>query len=220
MEAIKPIIVILLWAALGGVAYFYIHKRKKKSVIHLKEAQITANEFVNIRDIQDKFLYTRDGQAIAYIKIHPISIDLFSDSEKETMCRTLTAELSSLQKPFKFLAVSRPVDITPLVNEYSKLLAESTDPMQKELLRHELMVVGNYAISGEVIERQFYLMLWCAEGEGCERELMKECRELLHKLESAGIQGDMIHEQEIMRLCNLINNPADINYDEAAQSTI
>ncbi|MEA3422330.1 MAG: hypothetical protein U9Q80_00730, partial [Bacillota bacterium] len=85
-----------------------------------------------------------------YIKINPISIDLFSDTEKEQMCRTLTAELSSARKPFKFLAVSRPVDISPLINEYTQLLSETNDQKQKELLRNEMMVMSNYAISGKM----------------------------------------------------------------------
>ncbi|MBK5261909.1 MAG: hypothetical protein JJE17_04945, partial [Peptostreptococcaceae bacterium] len=132
----------------------------------------------------------------------------FSDNEKEQICRVLTAELSSIQKPFKFLAVSRPVDITPLINEYTELLSKTNDQKQKELLRNEIMVVSNYATSGEVIERQFYVMLWNKYREGIEPDLLKECREFIQKFESVNMRCDIIKEQEIVRLCNLINNPA------------
>ncbi|WXR60949.1 hypothetical protein WG909_11690 [Peptostreptococcaceae bacterium AGR-M142] len=77
-----------------------------------------------------------------YIKINSISIDLFSETEKEQICRALTAELSSIRKPFKFLAVSRPVDISPLINEYTQLLSETNNQKQKELLRNEMMVMA------------------------------------------------------------------------------
>jgi len=203
-----PIIMIVLCATFGVIAFFFMKKTNQPKKEQMSEKQKTANEFVNVKDIHDHFLYTRDGQIIAYIKIHPISIDLFSDSEKEQISRVLTAELSSIQKPFKFLAVSRPVDITPLVNEYTSLLSETTDQKQKELLRHEIMEISNFATSGEVIERNFFIMLWNNYREGIESELIKECKEMIMKFESANISCEIIKEQEIVRLCNLINNPA------------
>jgi hypothetical protein len=208
MSQIVPIIIILLCLFGGGAAFFYMKKSSESKVDTKTQQQQTAQEFVNVKDIHDKFLYTRDGQVIAYLKINPISIDLFSEMEKEQICRVLTAELSSIQKPFKFLAVSRPVDITPLVNEYTALLAETTDQRQKELLRNEMMVMSNYAVSGEVVERQFYIMLWTRFRAGIEQDLLKECREFCNKFESANIGCDIIKEHEIVRLCNLVNNPA------------
>lgn len=214
MNPILPIIMITLCAIAGVIAYFFMKKNSGAVKSRINQNQVTANEFVNVKDIHDRFLYTRDGQIIAYIKISPISVDLFSDNEKEQICRVLTAELSSVQKPFKFLAVSRPVDITPLVNEYTELLSRTSDQKQKELLRNEILVISNYATSGEVIERQFYIMLWNKYREGIESELFKECKEIIQKFESANIHCDIIKEQEIVRLCNLINNPAYTHLEE------
>lgn len=215
MNQALPIIMIILCAIAEAIAFFFLKMNNQPEKSQMSQQQITANEFVNVKDINDQFLYTRDGQIIAYIKINPISIDLFSDNEKEQMCRVLTAELSSIQKPFKFLAVSRPVDITPLVNEYTELLSKTNDQKQKELLRNEILVISNYATSGEVIERQFYIMLWNKYREGIENELLKECRELIQKFDSANISCDIIIEQEIVRLCNLVNNLAYTYYENA-----
>ena len=214
MNQIILIIVILLCVVAGVTTFFFMKRNKKINKSELSSAQITANEFINVKDIKDRFLYTRDGQIIAYIKINPISIDLFSDTEKEQMCRALTAELSNTRKPFKFLAVSRPVDISPLINEYSQLLSETNNQKQKELLRNEMMVMSNYAISGEVIERQFYIMLWVNCKEDVEKELLKECREFVSKFESGNIRCEILKEQEIVRLCNLINNPAYVQTED------
>ena len=208
MDPVLPIVMILLCAIAGAVAFFFLKRPKQLKNDQISENQKTAQEFVNVKDIIDNFLYTRDGQIIAYIKIHPISIDLFSDSEKEQISKVLTAELSSVQKPFKFLAVSRPVDITPLVNEYQSLLSETTDQKQKELLRNEIMEISNFATSGEVIERNFFIMIWSPYRQGVEPDLIKECKEMIQKFESVNISSDIIKEQEIVRLCNLINNPA------------
>jgi predicted MPP superfamily phosphohydrolase len=208
MNSVLPIVMIILCAIAGAVAFFFLRRPVQKKTNQISEKEKTAHEFVNVKDIHDNFLYTRDGQIIAYIKIHPISIDLFSDNEKEQISKVLTAELSSVQKPFKFLAVSRPVDITPLVNEYQSLLSETTDQKQKELLRNEIMEISNFATSGEVIERNFFIMLWSPYRQGVEADLIKECKEMIQKFESVNISSDIIKEQEIVRLCNLINNPA------------
>jgi len=218
MNQMVSIIMILIFGGGGAAIWFYMKNNNNKPADTKTQQELTAQEFVNVKDIHDRFLYTRDGQVIAYIKIHPISIDLFSDNEKEQIARVLTAELSSIQKPFKFLAVSRPVDITPLVNEYTTLLSETTDQKQKELLRNEIMEISNFATSGEVIERNFFIMLWSKYREGIELDLIKDCKEMILKFESANISCDLIKEQEIVRLCNLVNNPAYTHIENMDES--
>lgn len=106
-----PIIMILVCVLLGGGTLLFLKfsERRKKAKSRDKEelAQMTANEFVNVKDIRGSFLYTRDGMALAYLKIFPISTELFSKNEKRLIAKQLTASLSSGQYPFQLLAVSR-----------------------------------------------------------------------------------------------------------------
>ncbi len=79
-----PIIMILVCVLLGGGTLFLkFSERRKKAKSRDKEelAQMTANEFVNVKDIRGSFLYTRDGMVLAYLKIFPISTELFSKNE-------------------------------------------------------------------------------------------------------------------------------------------
>ena len=152
-----PIIMILVCVLLGGGTLLFLKfsERRKKAKSRDKEelAQMTANEFVNVKDIRGSFLYTRDGMALAYLKIFPISTELFSKNEKRLIAKQLTVSLSSGQYPFQLLAVSRPVDISPLMAELSSTLTSSSDIKQKELLKHEIVEMGGFALSGEVVER-------------------------------------------------------------------
>lgn len=215
MQRIIPILIILFCSLVGGIILFFLKKSSKKVKNIEGEEQKTANEFVNVKDIKDRYLYTRDGYIIMYIKINPISIDLLSEREKKLLCKTLTAELSSEQKSYKFLAVSRPVDISPLINEYTGIISNSSDQKQKDLLRNEMLVMSNYALSGEVVERQFYIMFWEKYEEDIEREISKRCYEFKSKLESGNIQCEILKQQDIVRLCNLINNPAYTNIEDS-----
>lgn len=214
MKQIIPIIMLLLSLVGGGVIFFIKKSNNKNKATESKE-RINANDFVNVKDIKDRYLYTRDGYIIMYIKINPISIDLLSEREKKLLCKTLTAELSSEQKPYKFLAVSRPVDISPLINEYTGIIANGSDQKQKDLLRNEMLVMSNYALSGEVVERQFYIMIWDKHEEDIEREISKRCYEFKSKIESGNIHCEILKQQYIVRLCNLINNPSYTNIEDS-----
>ena len=112
-----PIVIIVVCVLFGGGMFLYLKLSKQKSAAKEADpAAVTANEFVNVRDVQGKFLYTRDGFVLAYLRIMPVSIDLFSKSEKKQIVRRLTANMSAIQYPFQLLAVSRPVDISPLLS--------------------------------------------------------------------------------------------------------
>ncbi len=178
----------------------------------------SAQDMVNVRDVKDRFLYTKDNQVMMYIRISPISVDLLSEREKRGITRTLTAELSSERNPMKFLAVSRPVDISPLISEYSQLMFTATTK-QKELLRNEMMVMSNYAMSGEVVERQFYLIIWTPLEEQCEYEITKRVQDLIAKFDGSGIKCETLRSQDIIRLCNLVNNPAYSHIEDSDYTT-
>lgn len=207
-----PIIMILVCVLLGGGTLLFLKfsERRKKAKSRDKEelAQMTANEFVNVKDIRGSFLYTRDGMALAYLKIFPISTELFSKNEKRLIAKQLTVSLSSGQYPFQLLAVSRPVDISPLMAELSSTLTASSNIKQKELLKHEIVEMGGFALSGEVVERQFYIKIWDKAVDGVERELLQKLKYLSGYFADCGIQTEILEQQDIVRLCNLVNNPA------------
>ena len=215
-----PIIMIIICLVGGGVAYFFI-KQAEKNKYKEKSAPeaAAANEFINVKDISGNFLYTRDGLMLCYLKLTPISIDLYSKTEKKNLVRTLTAEMSATQFPFKFIAVSRPIDISPLISELHSLLMTS-DLKQKELLRAEMIEMSNFAMGGDIVERQFYIVLWDKALEGTERELTNRARLFAENFNSSKVSCEILGQQDIVRLCNLVNNPSythieDNNFEAA-----
>jgi hypothetical protein len=204
---ILPIIILLLCLLGGGVVLFVLQSGKRRFQTTTNVAVQTAQQFVNVRDIRDHFLYTQTNWIFAYLRIFPVSLDLLSLSEKRLLIRKLTAELSSIRFPFKFIAVSRPVDISPLIHDLSSLLS-SADTTQKELLRQEMLEMNILAQSGEIVERQFYLTIWQRNEHSGERDLLEKAKRLAQHFEDSGIQVHLLKQQEIVQLCNLVNNPA------------
>ena len=215
-----PIIMIILCLVGGGVAYFFIKQSEKNKY---KDKNVSdaaaANEFINVKDICGNFLYTRDGLMMCYLKLTPISIDLYSKTEKKNIVRTLTAEMSGTQFPFKFIAVSRPIDISPLLSELHALLM-TTDMKQKELLKAEMLEMSNFAMGGDIVERQFYIVIWDKALDGMDKELMNRARLLVENFNDSRIPCEILQQQDIVRLCNLVNNPSythieDNNFEAA-----
>jgi len=207
----------MLAVTLGGGGMFLLflkNGRKKPAASEESAAMQTAQEFINIKDIKDRYLYTRGGIALVFLRIYSISIDLYSKSEKNVLIRQLTAELSDIQYPFKFMAVSRPVDISPLINDLTAMLKNS-DEKRKELLRQEILQMSSYALSGEIVERQFYISLWDKYEDGIEKDLYKRAALLAEKFTTNGIGCEVIGDKEIVRLINLVHNPSYVHLEDA-----
>jgi len=214
-----PIVMMFICLAGGGVAYFMMKKAEKNKYKEKAAPEAAANEFINVKDICGNFLYTRDGLALCYLKLTPISIDLYSRTEKRNIVRSLTAEMSATQFPFKFIAVSRPIDISPLLSELHSLLMTS-DAKQRELLKAEMIEMSNFAMGGDIVERQFYIVIWDKANDGIQRELMNRARLFAENFNGSKISCEILNQQDIVRLCNLVNNPSythieDNNFEAA-----
>lgn len=220
--SILPVIVLLLsMGSIGGTFLMQNRILKKNTKItdeqRKEQGKKTAQEFVNVKDIKDIFLYTNDGYICSYIKVQPFSFDLLTEREKKLMTKNLTNELSQVNRPFKFLAVSRPIDISGIVSQYNELLLGTDDQVQKKLLRNAIYQLNEFALSGEVVQREFYYMLWNNANEDAY-DIKKSTKEFLEHLENAGLKGTILKANEIIKLCNLVNNPAsfmdeDTSYD-------
>ena len=176
---------------------------------------MTANEFINVRDVQGQILFGKDGTLFAFLRIQPISLDLLSPREKEAKIRNFAAEFSAEKKGYKFFSISRPVDISGLVSRLAELLAEATDPTLKELLNAETVEIVSFAMTGEVTERQFYLVIW--ETAGREKDLIKRAHELIIRFESCEITTELCGKSAIIQLLNLFSNP---NYAHLEDSDV
>lgn len=212
---IFPIIMLAVTLIGGSLLLLYIkYSNKNKKRNEEIETIKTAQEFINVKDIKDKYLYTNDNMIMMFIRIHSVSIDLYSKTEKNTLIKTLTAELSDIQYPFKFIALSRPVDISSLISDMSEMLKYSDDK-RKELLRQEISEMSGYALSGEIVERQFFISVWYKFEDGIEREIHKRASLLCEKFVNSSIVCEILMEKEIVRLLNLINNPSYTHLEDS-----
>lgn len=180
----------------------------KKSADEVDPKEKTANDFVNVQDIKNSILYTKDGYVFAYIRVSPIALELISDDEKKIIIKNLTVELSTEQKSFKFFAISRPVNISALVDDLTDSYLVAETPQQKDLLKNSIDTINGFAMSGDVIERQFYFILWEKYYDGVHDDLLHRASEFCTKLATVQKDVAILNDSEIVQLCNLFANPS------------
>lgn len=110
-------------------------------LIKIKNKTKTLNEFLNIKNIEDNYLTTLDGQVILFIKICPINTELFSEEELENKMNSMSIEFSNEQYPYTFFIIPRKVDIADFVNEQQELkenykMMQVFKQLKKELFAH------------------------------------------------------------------------------------
>lgn len=141
---------------------------------------------------------------------------LWSKREKRMRTNTLVAEVSKERKPWKLTAVSRPMDITQLINQYQQLRDETDNPIRKNLLKQATKNLQKKVGAGEAVERQFYIQIWAPNVEGAELEMLERARQVVEAYASIGVVGQILYKPDIIRFCNLIHNPAYINTEDVA----
>ena len=168
----------------------------------------TANQFVNVTDISGNMLYTKDGFIFSYIKLTPISVDLLSPTEKKLLINNLTSELSSENKPFQFFAISQAVDMTKLLGKLNDVKDGVVDDnTRNKLIYNEMNQITSLALSGDIIERQFFVIIWERQSEDSEHILRRRANDLTYKFQSCGITADILDTQKIYQLLKLFAHP-------------
>jgi len=171
-----------------------------------KEKIKTCNEELNIKDIKNNFLYTKDDNVMSYIKIQPLNLYLLSNKEQELIIRQLSAELSSEIKELKFFSIARPVDVGDLIEDLQEIANNCLDQIQKDLLKKHINETVRLTFTGEAVERQNFLIIAEPVGDYAEKDLLKRGMELVNKLANCNVKSEILEEQYIIQLCSGFTN--------------
>ena len=179
-----------MWKFLGFSKFW--KKEKKKS----------CNDEINILDIKNNFIYTKDNYIIMALKIYAINMQLFSRRELNLKVKEVTNELANDLKELKFITVSRPVDVAGLIENLRVLLSETETQKQKNLLKQNIKETVRLTVTGDIVERQNFITIFEKNSDVAEKELQKRAMDLVNKFNNCGIRVEILGEQELIQLCN------------------
>lgn len=180
---------------------FGLFKKKSKDTV-----LSTAQQEINILDIKNNLIYTRDNLIIAILKINSLNMQLFSKKELINKIKDITSELSTETKEFKMTSIARPVDVGSLIDFLRNILNNSTDSIQKRLLRENIRETLNLTLIGDAVERQNLLIISEELSDNAEQEIQKRAREIVQKFDNCGMKLEILNDQYLIQVCNSFTN--------------
>lgn len=187
--------------------------------------KITANEFTNVRDIKDIFLYTKDNYIMAYLQVYPFNLDLLPRPEQAALTRKLAASFEGDRKDFVYFTYPREIDLDDYKNNLkNRHVEELTNVGRRHLLTIMLQQAATLATNGENYEHQHFLKIWRQQGsdrKDCEREVRTRITEFYQRYTDCQIKVEILQADAILKMCNLFGNavmapfdvPSDLQYD-------
>lgn len=169
----------------------------------------TANDYINVADIKDNILYTKDNHIISFIKLSTVSISTMSKTDIRILLRTLCSEFANLKSNMRFFKISKPIDISNLINDYKVMYKKSVDLKQKELLRGATLYLHKHTTNKSELENQHYMIV--REKAKNIADLEKNVSNIVRRFANAKIETEVLNTEEIARLCNLFTNPSYVN---------
>lgn len=187
---------------------FDFFKRKKK-----EKVKVSANLFLNIKDVQGNFLYTIDNKVLCYLRIFPKNCKLMSKEEQVAHGRSITKIFASELKPFKLYFTNRPIDLRKNQDFQASLMEKEKEALKFSLLDKRSRSFGVLSTTGKALESEIYLIIWSENDEYVEQDLIKRINEIRMKLTNSGYKTQILDERLIIQLINSYTNP-DIAYIE------
>ena len=161
---------------------------------------ITLNEFLNIKDIpKDKnYLITLDDQMILFLKVYPINNDLLSEEELESKMDLMSVEFSNEQYPYKILVIPRAVDISEHIHEQEILKNNCDDDVSRKIVEERIKFTSNFVADKDIIENEFYLLIWTKNSENAELELNKRADNWINRFRNCELESEILNETDII----------------------
>lgn len=176
-------------------------------LIKNKNKTKTLNEFLNIKNIEDNYLTTLDGQVILFIKICPINTELFSEEELENKMNSMSIEFSNEQYPYTFFIIPRKVDIADFVNEQQELKRKLQDDVSIQIVEKRIICTHELVADKNIIENEFYLCIWTKDGENAIDNLLKRANNWKQRFKNCDYETEILNKSDIILMIKSFTIP-------------
>ncbi len=190
----------------------------KEGIIIKKNKSL--NEFLNIKNIDEKFLYTWDNKVISFIKIYPINTELFSEEELENKMDSMSIEFSNEQYPYSIFVIPRKVDISDYVKEQEKLKKIIQDEISKKIIEKRIIATHELVADRNIIENEFYLYIWENDSDNVKEKILKRANNWKKRFKECGFESEILEKTQIILLAKSFTIPEfarreETDYDDS-----
>jgi len=184
----------------------------KKSVKEDRTAR--AQDWFPVADIRNNLVYRKDGNIVMVLRVAPLSLELLTSREKNIKIELFTECLNSEKKDLQILCIGRPVDLRGYLEWQEDMYRQTIDKKRKEILRKCINHAHRIAMSGQITERRFYVLITDKYTKRGEMELMERAESLRRKLNDAGLEAKICTESELLDLFTLFSFPEQQPFED------
>ena len=191
-----------------------------KEVIIIKNKSKSLNEFLNIKNIDENFLYTLDNKVITFIKVYPINTELFSEEELENKMDSMSVEFSNEQYAYSIFVIPRKVDISEYVKEQEELKKNIQDEISIKIVEKRIIATHELVADKNIIENEFYLYIWEENSENVEEKILKRANNWRKRFKDCGFETEILEKTQIILLAKSFTIPEfarkeSVDYDDS-----
>ena len=178
-----------------------------------KQKDISLNEFLNIADIEDNCITTIDGFILMILNIKAQNFGLLSEKELVNRMNSMSVEFSNERYPYKILIIPKIVDITETIKEQEELKQKVDNEIFREIIENRINFLQNFVSDKEIIENDFFLIIWEKETEKAKIELQKRANNWKNRLRNCELKSEILNKEELIFLIKTFNLTSYKNED-------
>lgn len=191
-----------------------------KEVIIIKNKNKSLNEFLNIKNIDENFLYTLDNKVITFIKVYPINTELFSEEELENKMDSMSVEFSNEQYAYSIFVIPRKVDISEYVKEQEELKKNIQDEISIKIVEKRIIATHELVADKNIIENEFYLYIWEEDSDNVKEKILKRANSWRKRFKDCGFETEILEKTQIILLAKSFTIPEfarkeSVDYDDS-----
>lgn len=191
-----------------------------KEVIIIKNKNKSLNEFLNIKNIDENFLYTLDNKVITFIKVYPMNTELFSEEELENKMDSMSVEFSNEQYAYSIFVIPRKVDISDYVKEQEELKKNIQDEISIKIVEKRIIATHELVADKNIIENEFYLYIWEEDSDNVKEKILKRANNWRKRFKDCEFETEILEKTQIILLAKSFTIPEfarkeSVDYDDS-----
>ena len=190
-----------------------LKKKEKKSLTPEQIKQKAAQDWLPFQDVAGSFIFRRDGELVAVLRVEPLNITLKSENEKKRIITAMHEALNGQTEPIQIVCLPRPVDLDVYLEKLQRQARESVNQTAKRLLNEYIQYIAAVVRSGEALEHRYYVLLSRKEGKHVKEELSQRAFELASNLSRSGLKITVCDDAAILDMLFTFLQPAQAAFE-------
>lgn len=162
----------------------------------------TAQEFINVEEISDNFIYSNDGYLYGFLYIRAGDDKLMSEMEQVANTVNLTSAMTGEKEPWQLLSVPRTMDTVGMIEHLVELRKNTADDAKLKLINGEIAAIQEMTKEGTK-EPLLALKCWTKAARGADVVLNKRLHEIRQHLLENRVSAERMQDKDIIYLCKI-----------------